>query len=65
MDKLAMDVDLGSTEMFFTQTSMHTLTITSKAWTNMMKDEPEFLLFHHYILCNETDEIIHLQQVIY
>ena len=60
-----VNLDIGKADVFVTQTSVHTLSLTSKAWSDMFAvDDSEVLIFNHYVICNQTQDILHLQQVI-
>ena len=60
---MQIGLDVGSSQVNLTQTAIHTLFLTTRAWSNTLMAEQQFLLFNHYVVCNETDETIRLQQV--
>ena len=64
MQSPEISVNILDTEIFITQPGAHCLYTTWQSWQPLMTEHTsEAALFANYIICNETQETLHIQQV--
>lgn len=64
MQSPEISINILDTEIFITQPGVHCLYTTWQSWQPLMTEHTsEAALFANYIICNETQETLHIQQV--
>lgn len=60
-----IDIALDEGDVLLTQTAIHTLLLTAKCWESNVDCATEdiSLISNHYVLCNHTQDTLHVQQV--
>ena len=60
---LDVSLEAGTVLTHVSQTTIHTIALSTTAWGQTGLSEAERVIFNHYIICNDTHEALRLGQV--
>ena len=60
---LDVSLEAGTVLTHVSQTTIHTIALSARAWGQTGMPEAERVIFNHYIICNDTHEALRLGQV--
>lgn len=56
-------VDIQQVQMYVRQSTVHTVSMATIAWQQEAKETVENVILNHYIICNDTHEVLRFGQV--
>ena len=63
MEESSISMDVDKLEMYASQTAVHTILLSLDYWRSYQKSQTDIPLFNHYIVCNETEDVLRFGQV--
>ena len=58
-----MNLEIEAVKVIASQCVVHTLSLTADNWKRGQKSDVDIPLLNHYIICNETEDVLRFGQV--